>query len=593
MVKHHLFKVAPRIAAAAFSIALPLSCVNEEYDMSKIDTTVSVGGDALVFPLGSTEQLKLETLLSEEDFKYITSLDGVYGFTMDGEYNVPEEDIPDFSGALHIDPVSIDEEFNISMGAQGRIRNVPEADGIVVSGQFGTSEEITLFSFSDLPQELVSLNTVSFTETSFVISAEAVIPSGISGPVQVQLDVYLPEEIVTDDERVDENNVLHISGPIDSETPLTADPVTISGIDLGGVDFSTGEGDYTKEIRVEGVLSVDASDITAGDITGGDISLHLTGGIPEINIVSATGRIDYSLDDMTQNISLEELPEFVRGENVVLDFVNPYIVLDVSSNMGVPVTGEVKIIPVTGGTADADAMLTITGFEVPAAPSSSEVQTIRYWISGSAEGVPSGYTHLQADIASLLKTVPDDIEIRIEAGTDVTRDALIEPSATYKMGMTYNVVIPFEFGEDLDVVMDYTMEDLPDELGDILGMNSLGLAGHVESTLPLELTLWFELLDSGDNVIETEPATVSIAAGSDNAPSTSPIDVTLRLAEGADATDLSKIKLNFRVTSGNMSGEPVTENSYFQAFLQVKVPGGIRLDLDSLGNGENTDESQN
>ena len=70
-----------------------------------------------------------------------------------------------------------------------------------------------------------------------------------------------------------------------------------------------------------------------------------------------------------------------------------------------------------------------------------------------------------------------------------------------------------------------------------------------------------------------------------------PIDLTLKLAAGADGTDLTRLRMNFKVTSGNMSGEPVTEDSYIQAVLKVKVPGGITIDLSSLGTPENTDDN--
>ena len=104
------------ITAASVFLALPSSCVNEEYDITKIDTTVSVGGDALVFPLGSTEQLKLKTLLSEDDFQYITSLEGgVYGFKMSDSMDL-SDDIPDLTSELKIDPVTIDESFDENLG---------------------------------------------------------------------------------------------------------------------------------------------------------------------------------------------------------------------------------------------------------------------------------------------------------------------------------------------------------------------------------------------------------------------------------------------------------------------------------------------
>ena len=84
MVKHFLTRTAPGIAAAAIFVALPLSCVNEEYDLEKIDTTVQFGGNALVFPLGSTEQLKLQTLLPENEYLQLLDLanEQVWGFRM-------------------------------------------------------------------------------------------------------------------------------------------------------------------------------------------------------------------------------------------------------------------------------------------------------------------------------------------------------------------------------------------------------------------------------------------------------------------------------------------------------------------------------
>ena len=129
----------------------------------------------------------------------------------------------------------------------------------------------------------------------------------------------------------------------------------------------------------------------------------------------------------------------------------------------------------------------------------------------------------------------------------------------------------------------------PEILGQLLEMNSFGLGGYVESTLPLALELGVEMLDSGDNVIKTEPVEQPIAAGTAEEPARTDLDVLLKLAEGADASDLSKMKMNFTVTSGGKSGEPVTEDSYLYVVLKVKVPGGITIDLSSLGEPENTD----
>ena len=94
--------------------------LSKKYDISKVDTTVSLGGDALVFPLGTTEQLKLNTLLSEEDFEYITSLDGgVYAFTVSDEMDL-SDDIPDVISEFKVDPITIDLSVEAVAGSKAR-----------------------------------------------------------------------------------------------------------------------------------------------------------------------------------------------------------------------------------------------------------------------------------------------------------------------------------------------------------------------------------------------------------------------------------------------------------------------------------------
>lgn len=457
------------------------------------------------------------------------------------------------------------------------------------------TQPITLFNFDDLPAELVSLEEVTLSDTRLQLSMNVTdIPVVLAGnPLNIELEVHLPQEIVIDDERVDGDNVLHISGVLGDDNTFTMDPVVVSGLDLAGVDFAAGEGDFVREIRAEGKVVMENPSFNPEDLSGKGVNVALSGGIPKINIVQATGKVDYRMDALNQTISLEDLPDFVKGEDFVLDFENPYITLDVTSNMGIPVNGTIEIIPSTGGTPDEQSSLTIEGFEIPAATSSAEAQTTSYWISATTDGVPSGYRHLTADLSPLLKKIPDNIEIRVNAGTDPEQLSVIETTAKYELGMSYDVVVPFEFGEDLDISMDYTIEDIPDVLGELLGMNSLGLGGYIESTLPLKLDLEMEMLDSKDNVIKTEPVKMTVAEGSAEKVSESPVDVWLKLAEGADASDFSKIRMNFKVTSGSMSGEPVTEESYIKAVLKVKVPGGVTVDLSSLGQSENTDEPQN
>ena len=360
-----------------------------------------------------------------------------------------------------------------------------------------------------------------------------------------------------------------------------------------------------RNISIEGTISAENPAINTDDLRDRVITINVTGGIPEVNIEKITGYVDYDLGadgDLSQSISLADLPDFMKGEDFTLDFENPYIEMTVTSNVGIPVEGEIEIVPVFGDAPDEEAAQTIS-ISIPAAESTGMTKT--YWIAATQDGMPSGYEFLEANIASLLKRIPDSISLNINAHTDAEQLSTIETSAEYELTLGYDVVVPFVFGEDLDISMDYTIpgesdntgettgsdNELPPILGELLNMNSLSLGGYVESSLPLRLELSIDLLDSNGEVIPTEPSVMTIGEGSTDNPVQSPIDLTLKLAEGADGTDLTRLRMNFKVTSGNMSGEPVTEDSYIQAVLKVKVPGGITIDLSSLGTPENTDDN--
>ena len=275
--------------------------------------------------------------------------------------------------------------------------------------------------------------------------------------------------------------------------------------------------------------------------------------------------------------------------------------------------GNISITPVFADVPDTENSQSIQ-ITVPKKESAQDKGVTSYWIAASDTGMPQGYRFVKAEIGELLKEIPDSIELNIEASTDRGETFIVEPQAEYELALDYDVIVPLEFGEDLKIVMDYTFpgdgdldendgqtdgtetgsdsegETLPSIMGELLNMNSLGIAGSIESTLPLELALRLELLDSERKVIPSEAMQIPIQAGSMTHPSVSDLDVALKLAEGADGTDLSYIKMYFEVTSGNMAGEPVTEDSYIKATLKVKVPGGVTIDLRELGESEENND---
>ncbi len=515
----------------------------------------------------------------------------------------------------------------------------PETGGIRVSGtveaidvndctvsldqyefQIDEHPEIKLFDTAKFPEDIdyLHIDRVELADTWLTLDIRAASMPDLGSAPRIDVVVALPEEIIIDDSRVDDGNNLHIEGSFDSDNIFSMDPIAITGLDLNGYEDLKQAGEIMKTIDITGKVFVSEPKVeNPEDLNGQEVLVYVEGGIQAVNIGKITGNIGYSLkkenedgsDALSQTVDLSGLPDFIKGEDVTLDFANPYITVDVTSNIGIPVQGNISITPVFADVPDTENSQSIQ-ITVPKKESAQDKGVTSYWIAASDTGMPQGYRFVKAEIGELLKEIPDSIELNIDASTDRAETFIVEPQAEYELALDYDVIVPLEFGEDLKIVMDYTFpgdgdldendgqtdgtetgsdsegETLPSIMGELLNMNSLGIAGSIESTLPLELALRLELLDSEKKVIPSEAMQIPIQAGSMTHPSVSDLDVALKLAEGADGTDLSYIKMYFEVTSGNMAGEPVTEDSYIKATLKVKVPGGVTIDLRELGESE-------
>lgn len=61
------------------SFFLFTNCVSDDYNLSKgINTDISIGGDSLSFPLGSTQKIYLDSLLKGQNLDILTKIDSIY-----------------------------------------------------------------------------------------------------------------------------------------------------------------------------------------------------------------------------------------------------------------------------------------------------------------------------------------------------------------------------------------------------------------------------------------------------------------------------------------------------------------------------------
>lgn len=454
--------------------------------------------------------------------------------------------------------------------------NIPaiKADQISVTElSFGVSQEesFTLFKAEDLPREVKEISNIEIEQTKLKVAlvADNLPDFGEESDINIDVLVNLPDMIVP--------NQIHLQGVI--EDGKFNKEFTIEDLDLSGVDFSSQE-DITGEIVISGGIYVSNPTIDMDKLSAEEVGLNLSASIPDIKVSKLEGKVDYPVDNTREAVALTDLPDFLRSDDVCLDIDNPRIEMEITTNIGVPITGVLNMVPYKNGLELENSSVEFA-LDLPYTKTSEETITTTFWVAGKNSGVPADVKFVEANLANIIKAVPDSIIISLAGGTDPTKTSIIETTADYTLDLNYNFVVPLSFGEDMKFAMSDTMDVSDAGIGGVLKMGEIQLVGWIHNSLPLNFDLSIDLLDSNDQIMETEPVTQTIKpCNSDGSASETPLKMGIAAKNGTDMTKLAKLKVSFVITSKNVSGIPITEDSYIQAKMGVNLPSGITLNFD-------------
>ena len=438
--------------------------------------------------------------------------------------------------------------------------------------------DITIFQKKDLPKEIISISEAQLKDVQTNLDFTFSNLPELNTDIEVDASLTFPEVITLNqnDERVS-GNTLNIKGIIDSKGKLLVDPVKIDKLDLSGYDF-TSDKDLTGKIEVTGKFIAQNPKANINSL-GGNIDIDIDVKIPDIQFEKIVGRIDYDIDQFNQNIQLEGLPDFMKDENFVLDFANPHLLLKVKSNLGIPVAADLTLTPVYSGT---DGTPITCKLNLPASPEASSTITTNFWLANTDNGCPADCIHIEADIRGLLQKIPGQFKLVLDAKTNSEMDGTIQPDSQYTLDVDYEFVAPFEFGDKTHIETEQIVEGLGADIGKLLRKNSLKIGGEITNTLPLQLLLSIELLDSGKNVIPMDEPCQQVlkACASDGSASVTQVDLVLHKNDIDAMENLLALKLKYEVTSP-VSGVSVKEDSYLQAVLTIALPEGYTIDFNN------------
>lgn len=557
------------VAAAAC-----VSCTSElKVGEGNMDLTITVGGDSLMLPLGSTESMGISDFLDLDsvDFLYVDEY-GNYYLEMTDTFE-EEVAVSDFAESMTVEGIDRnfdDRDFTVYSDATG------------IGADFDFEEEFTyLFSFQDAKDSgLVSISYVNLENTYLLPRVHLEADKTIPESMVVSLEVIVPEKYVFEDVPAVNGTTVTFEGNVSSSGDVNFQPVMMESIEL-----NLGENDpfeFEDVFTVNNLsISVDQAEMTEFEGAVLSVSSRVTFGGDDgmLHPSSFYGKVDIRLDEIEEQISLDEIPEYLKGEEVKLDFISPYATVSLMTNSGVPIIIDADIVPVF---ESGDSQTKPIGLSLSAPVSDDETvtETANYWLASETPSeLPSGYQWMEADVRNLLSRIPDRLDISVRPYSDLNNDEdhYIDCNAVYDFSGEMSFVLPFEFGDSLYVPVRDTLADMPEELGTALTTADIMLNGTVVSSFPVSLQLSGDFLNGNYEPLGIKiPKQTIGAGGTDGEPVSS--QLSIKVPQSPRAEEIAYLVFQFELLNG--TGASISESSTIQITdISAGIPGGLTLDL--------------
>ena len=579
---------------AMLSAAVSLtSCLNEDYDLTKdIDTNISIDGD-ISAPLGNSEFILVDDFLNlGNDAADVLKADasGNYYVSVTGRGTSSDVELP---------VLSFSDELVTDGGYIARIKKseLPlPSNGTVPAEQYTKHFSVSSTPMTvneDVPHEI---RAVKDAEVSGVVNISLTVTTGKATLSDLIID--FPEYLEFADVKDaglnfnPNGNILTIKSPQIS-TMAKNYYLNVVGIDFDKIPSGQGFLPSQHKIVLNDEIKLSAFDVNAvlsdfgttveaipNEIVA-DIDLSISSLIVKTALVKVDP--DIVIDPFISNVS--ELPDFLSGDDVVLDLYNPVLKLNIDNHTPLKLNLNADIMSYKGADHRTAHVGNANGGEAIAlTPSGMN----RLYISKTGEGVPTGFSSVVVpDFSSLISIVPDRIgveNIDVEAADEFV---------TLTSGGRYNVVYDFElaaalaFGKDVRIVYstDFTGWNEtfnPNDASFALEIRDADVKFDFVNMIPMTISLDAAAIDVDGNVIPGIKVTLKgdIPAGSVEKPSTSAL--TLNLEGSAEQMrKLDGLRLNLTGSDpGAMSGVCLNKNQGVQ-FKNMKIRLQAKMDIES------------
>lgn len=604
-------------------LSLMTSCVDENYDLSEIDTEIVILRD-VTLPVGNLNPVSIADFLNvdnEESLMIRSEANGDMAFAYDADENISASfDVPTF-------------DFEINEGA-GAERTLSLTLPSVIAGmdvslleQYMPDYYNKNLSFKDITGKNASLTK------SIEIEDDALLPYPIVDIKEADIDADITYEFSLAVKDKNGTNINSYGGAVyiakgftldfpdwlmlkkndsmdcysivtdgsnknivrfDKDFKITADQTVKFEILANKVEIPAGfivDGGKDSEGRNCKKLTMDTSDPKNMVLVDGDfyvkasdfkkvpnvveMNMHLS--ISTLSIKSALVSVNPDEELPDQSFKLPEVPEILRRSDVVIDIYDPVMKFDVKNESPLDVNVSGRLYAYRGDQELMNTYLGENGENTPLVIPHDFNGTIGYSRRGEDGMIANPF------IGDLFRTLPDKVAIKnlkVTTGNDYVR---ITPGTHLECSVGYSFHAPLAFGPELALGFEYELDELGLDLQEV-GITSARMAFDIVNTIPLALDLGVTALDADGNPSRdiTVELDGNLGAGTLDAPSTSTVSLTLK--SKGKGINLNGLRLDMQASCPTShQGKVINRNQGIAIRnLKVSLPEGISLDLEEL-----------
>ena len=585
-------------------LTLGTGCTDNDFDLSKIDTTIGIGGDGLTLPTNSTENIMLDDFLELNNSDLVSIADnGDYMFHKEGDDCTPAH--PNIDKVV-VTSQGINNNFKVpvvvppSVLLSGRklSKRAKKIDLIKAGGKVAEFEYV-----GNAPKEIEDL-------TSAGVAAPVTIKVNLSNdlksfvPKFKELTLQIPSYMHLDITSCSPNSYSYDpkTGKITLTDVSTASNIVIEG-KVNMLDFKAtpttnnkltfvankkNEGKVNMKGEIETSISFDEINANVTSIPS-DLHLSAVMSMDDITITSAKGKFNPDIDlGNLGNIEINNVPDFLTGDEVNVNLHNPIIELEIGSNIAV--TGKVSGTIV----ATFDNGKPNRSVDIPKMTIKPNANT-RICICKHKEGVDDTQYDEVVEVPNLsdiFATIPKTIKFDADASADATKEAEVKLGHQYTITPKYNITAPLAFDTGANISYTDSFDGWNEDIEDCEFAEGtyIELTADIENKLPAYLDINANAIDVDGNKMSQDLIEVKvsnpIAASTDGVQAkTTPITITLREKKSGMLKKVDGLEYNIKLAAGEGNDAIVgkTINAYHHTItaknIKVKLVGKIIADF--------------